>query len=150
MPDFGGGKFKTRDGLEVSSERPHGAMVVVYRDADSSTEVLLFHRAGLTDSGDWAWTPPSGARFPGEELTACSERELLEETGIVANVIPVFVDDVDWALYAARVESGLTLLLNDEHDRFDWVPANEAIERCLPTVVRNGLSSVLATVQYRD
>ncbi len=150
MPDFGGGEFKTRDGLEVSSERPHGAMVVVLRDTDTGTEVLLLHRVGQPDSGDWAWTPPSGARLPGEELAACSERELREETGIVADVIPVFVDDVDWGLYAARVEWGRTLRLNAEHDRFEWVPANEAVERCLPAVVRSGLSSVLATVTFRD
>jgi 8-oxo-dGTP pyrophosphatase MutT (NUDIX family) len=146
VPDFGGGEFKTRDGLDVSSERPHGVMVVVYRDTDSGTEVLLLHRAGLPNSGDWAWTPPSGARFPGEELAACSERELREETGIVANVMPVLVDEVEWALFAARIGPGLNLRLNEEHDELEWVPANEAIERCRPAVVRNGLSTVLASV----
>lgn len=150
MPNFSRGEFKTSDGFDVSSERPHGAMVVVFRNTDSKTEVLLLHRAGMPDSGDWAWTPPSGARFPGEELTACSERELREETGIVANIIPVLVNDVDWALYAARVEPGQTVFLNDEHDGFDWVSADDAIKRCLPEVVLTGISTVLAAIENRD
>ena len=60
----------TWDGLPVSDTDPRGASVIVYREGKAGLEVLVLHRAhrGPDFEGDWAWTPPSGARQPGENI----------------------------------------------------------------------------------
>jgi len=55
-------------------------------------EYLPLHRAhrGAGYAGDWAWTPPSGARLPGEPVLAGALRELKEEAGIAsAELVPI-------------------------------------------------------------
>ena len=66
----------TWDGLPVSAEQPFGASVVVWRRNGESREWLLLHRHhhGRDYEGAWAWTPPSGARFPGEAVEDCAQR----------------------------------------------------------------------------
>ena len=61
---------RTWDGLPVAGEPPFGATVVVLRRLPGRTEFLLLHRRhnGPTFQGDWAWGPPSGARWPGEAV----------------------------------------------------------------------------------
>ena len=73
----------TWDGLPVSEEKPYGITAVVFRRV-CGTEVLMLHRAhrGSDYEGEWAWTPPAGARLPGEPVDACARRELREETGL--------------------------------------------------------------------
>ncbi len=68
----------TWDGKPISPEPPFGASVVVYRRGAAGVEFLILHRAhsGPEFDGDWAWTPPSGARLPHEPILACAEREL--------------------------------------------------------------------------
>ena len=56
-----------------------GADVVVTRRSCSDKEVLLQKRR---DGG--YWTMPGGALEPGESLEQAARRELLEETGLVA------------------------------------------------------------------
>ncbi|MBA3330077.1 MAG: hypothetical protein H0T39_04240, partial [Actinobacteria bacterium] len=59
----------TWDGLPVARERPYACCVVVWREGERGREFLLLHRmapGGAGFEGDWAWTPPSGARQPGE------------------------------------------------------------------------------------
>lgn len=60
----------TWDGLPVSAAQPHGCMVVVWQWRERQSYLLLLHRAhhGPTHEGDWAWTPPSGARLPGDAV----------------------------------------------------------------------------------
>src|ERR1700722_21017802 len=77
----------TWDGLPIAPDNPRGAMVVVRRaDGRGGHEYLMLHRAlqGPDYEGDWAWTPPSGSRQPGESVLAAARRELTEETGLVA------------------------------------------------------------------
>src|SRR5262245_6837178 len=85
VTSFGGvQEFTTWDGEPVSRERPHGATVVVASRGPQGWRYLLLHRAhhgGPARTGDWAWTPPSGSRKPGEDLLACVARELREEVG---------------------------------------------------------------------
>ena len=94
----------TWDGLPVSAERPHGVTVVVYRWTEQGLQVLLLHRAhrGPDYEGDWAWTPPAGARLPGEPVEACARRELREEAGLVLDVRPTACGTADWAVYVAE------------------------------------------------
>ena len=74
----------TWDGKPVASEAPFGAAIVVYRRGPEGLEFLILHRAydDADFEGDWAWTPPSGARYPAESIKACAARELVEETGL--------------------------------------------------------------------
>jgi 8-oxo-dGTP pyrophosphatase MutT (NUDIX family) len=107
MTDFGGPReFTTWDGEPVSRERPHGVTVVVASCAPDGWRFLLLHRAhhgGPAREGDWAWTPPSGSRRPGDDLSACVTRELSEEIGLRASPRPVAVEDIDWAVFAMEV-----------------------------------------------
>lgn len=129
----------TYDGLPISSDRPSVAVVVVSRtEGGADPRYLLLHRAhhGPDFAGDWAWTPPAGARFPGEDITATAARELREETGLVAVPLPVLVDDVDCAILRLNIDPEATVVIDGtEHDRMEWVSFDEACRRCLPSVV---------------
>src|SRR5689334_8450153 len=94
----------TWDGLPIAQEPPFGAVVVVFRDGGSGCELLLLHRAhsGPDYSGDWAWTPPSGARLPGEPIEACARRELGEETGLSLQLTHTDCGSEDWPVYIAE------------------------------------------------
>jgi ADP-ribose pyrophosphatase YjhB (NUDIX family) len=130
----------TWDGEPVSREPPHGAMIVVAARAPQGWRYLLLHRAhhgyGPDWDGDWAWTPPSGSRKPGEDVTACAVRELEEETGLRGLPRAVVTSDVAWALFSLEVPWGTQALVDGtEHDRLDWVTYGEARRRCRPRVL---------------
>ncbi|MGH3168336.1 MAG: NUDIX hydrolase, partial [Trebonia sp.] len=118
MEDFGGGHFTTWDGEPVSRERPYGAMVVVASRAPEGWRYVLLHRVHAAErDGDWAWTPPSGARRPGEELAACAARELREETGLHGFPQPVVTDGADWAVFVLEIPWGTVAKADGtEHD----------------------------------
>jgi 8-oxo-dGTP pyrophosphatase MutT (NUDIX family) len=136
MSDFGGvEEFTTWDGEPVSRERPHGAMTVLASRAPQGWRFLLLHRLGQGD-GDWAWTPPSGSRKPGEDVSACAIRELREETTVTGSPRPVTTEDVDWALFVLEVPWGTEVAVDgEEHDKFEWVSFAEARRRCRPATV---------------
>jgi 8-oxo-dGTP pyrophosphatase MutT (NUDIX family) len=133
----------TWDGLPVSRERPYGVSVVVWRDDDGERQWLLLHRAheGPDYEGDWAWTPPSGARLPGEDVDACARRELLEETGLSLAVERTDAVNDDWAVYTAHAPADAEIVLDAEHDRFEWVRLPAAIARCRPPEVGAALAA---------
>src|SRR5687768_10625687 len=126
----------TWDGLPIADDPPHGASVIVYRRTDSGLEFLVLHRAhhGPDYEGDWAWCPPSGARFPGEAVKACARRELEEESGLHLAPIPTAFGSEEWEVFMAHAPADAAVVLSAEHDRFAWVASDEAQARCLPSV----------------
>jgi 8-oxo-dGTP pyrophosphatase MutT (NUDIX family) len=142
----------TWDGLPVAPDEPHGAAIVVRRPGSGGDhEYLVLHRAhrGPDYEGDWAWTPPSGSRLPGEPVLPAARRELAEETGLQALPLrPVDLRGV-WAVFAADVPSGTQARLDAEHDRFEWVSLPEALRRCKPDAVADGLRAAAATPPAR-
>lgn len=144
-------KKRTWDGRDVALEPPFGASVVVYRKTLTGIEYLLLHRAhhGPHYEGDWAWTPPSGARQPGETIDECAARELFEEAGIKASPERVSDSSVDWAVYVVETGSNTEVVLHDsEHDRFVWSRLEDALRLCQPDVVAASL--VLAARRIGD
>jgi 8-oxo-dGTP pyrophosphatase MutT (NUDIX family) len=114
----------TWDGLAVSDEKPFGCMVVVYQQRAEGLLLLLLHRAhrGPEYEGDWAWTPPSGARQPGEAVEDCARRELAEETGLALVPILTAHGSDDWAIYQVEApHDTVVTLLDVEHDRYEWL-----------------------------
>ena len=114
-------------------------------------EILLLHRARLGSdfAGDWAWTPPTGCRFPDESIKMCAARELYEECGLKMPIdfAANFGDD-EWHMYRAEAAAGAQVqLIDPEHDRFEWVDAAEAIRRCEPAAIKHPLAVTIAALQ---
>lgn len=137
-------QWTTWDGKPISREEPHGVSIVVYRRAGDGYQFLLLHRAynGPNYEGDWAWTPPSGARLPGEPPAACAARELREETGLSLTPRPTALGSPQWAVYLVELNADAPITLDAEHDRFEWVSLADALRRCRPPVVAGALRRV--------
>lgn len=133
----------TWDGLPVAPEPPFGAMVVVYRRSPS--RLLMLHRShhGPDYEGDWAWTPPSGSRQPGEDIAACAVRELAEEAGIEGvDITPLEVNSHQWKHFGCELPASTPVRLVDpEHDRYEWLPVRDALVRVRPQLVLTDLAA---------
>jgi len=144
----------TWDGLPVAREPPYASCVVVWRHGSEAREYLVLHRlapGGAGFEGDWAWTPPSGARQPGETPDEAALRELREETGLA--VTPVRVADApspDVALYVVELPTDAEVVLDDEHDRYTWLSLDDAMKACLPAPVAKCLVVATASLGRAD
>lgn len=129
-------KVHEETGEPMSAVAPFGVQIAILRrSTDGSFEHLLLHRVGRGDDGDWAWTAPTGACFPGEDAHAAAERELFEETGVVVPVTPIAGAPSDWPWFFAVVPPDAEIVPDEDHDRREWVSLDEARRRCLPAVV---------------
>jgi 8-oxo-dGTP pyrophosphatase MutT (NUDIX family) len=143
----------TWDGLPVAPERPYACCVVVWREGEHGREFLVLHRlaaGGAGFEGDWAWTPPSGARQPGEAPDAAAARELREETGLMlpfASVPDAPSEDI--ALYVAQASLDNEVVLDHEHDDFLWLTLDEAVGKCLPPEAGACLANAAAWLDAR-
>lgn len=141
------GARHTWDGIEVAQDHPQGSVVVVRRPSARGLEFLLLHRDanGPDYEGDWAWTSPAGARQPGEAVYPAALRELAEEAGLTG-LAPWAVDlSARWCVFAVDVDPATTIeLVDPEHDRYEWLVAEECLRRVLPrTVAETQISRTL-------
>jgi 8-oxo-dGTP pyrophosphatase MutT (NUDIX family) len=138
----------TYDGLPIATEPPFGAAIVVYRRVAPGLEFLILHRAhgGPDFEGDWAWTPPAGARQPNETPDACAKRELYEETKLELPLQLIAHGSADWLLYMAEAPADALVVLDAEHDRFEWVAADSAARLCQPDRVSAQVRAVAASL----
>lgn len=149
-----GGKrpHTTWDGLPVSQEPPHGCSMVIFRRIGDEMQLLMLHRHhnGPDYEGDWAWTTPAGSRLPGEPVDDCARRELLEETGLALPLHATSCGGPDWRVYWAEAPDDATIIADLEHDRYEWLPPDEALRRCLPARVRDDLACVVELIVADD
>lgn len=146
----------TWDGLPIATDNPRGAGIVLRRpDGHGELEFLLLHRHhhGPAYEGDWAWTSPSGARLPDEPVLVGAERELGEEAGLAGvELRPVDLSG-GWAVFAAHIPAGTQIVIDPEHDRFEWLPREAALARLFPASVHanfvKGSSVPLPTLAFR-
>ncbi|MGC8489207.1 MAG: NUDIX hydrolase [Clostridia bacterium] len=95
---------------------------------------------GAWRRGRRLWTPPAGARNPGERIEDAASRELFEEAGLRLPFSPAPFDTGTWTKYRAEAPPDTVPTLHDvEHDRWMWVDAAEAVARCQPPVVSDTL-----------
>ena len=140
----------TWDEQPVARDKPYGCSVVVWRRVAGAREYLILHRraAGPPDyEGNWAWTPPSGARRPGENLDESARRELREETGLELPLNATDLGSEEWVVFWAEAPTDAEVVLDAEHDRFLWVAAEEAALVCLPALVGHSVSAVDAWLE---
>ena len=97
---------------------------------------LILKRASGRAKG-W-WSPPGGMVDPGEDSTAASVREVLEETGLRIEQ-PEILRRWRWQLAADSYVRDITTLtakahagdirLSDEHTDWDWISPAEYVQR---------------------
>jgi 8-oxo-dGTP pyrophosphatase MutT (NUDIX family) len=135
----------TWDGVPISAEKPFGVTAVVFRRSDDGLELLMLHRAhrGPDYEGDWAWTPPAGARRPGEPIEDCARRELAEETGLDLPMLLTGCGTDEWYVYLVEASAEAVVVLDAEHDRSAWLAPAAAFQRCLPVAAREPLQAVV-------
>jgi 8-oxo-dGTP pyrophosphatase MutT (NUDIX family) len=135
----------TWDDEPMATDKPYGCSVVVWRPSELGREYLILHRRapGIPElEGDWAWTPPSGARRPGESPDDAAGRELREETGLELPIARTDLGREQWTVYVAEAPPDTEIVLDAEHDRAAWVSLEEAVRVCLPPMVGASIRAV--------
>ncbi len=141
----------TYDGLAVAGDPPQGATVVVHRRGPKGLELLILRRAQIgpdaayepSPDGDWTWTPPAGARLPGEPVGLCAQRELLEETGLVLPLRLTEAGSDHWRVFTAQARPDARIVLSGEHITYAWVALEVALRRCRPQLVADQIRAAL-------
>jgi 8-oxo-dGTP pyrophosphatase MutT (NUDIX family) len=125
------------DDEPIASDPPYGAAVIVYRRVDGAVEYLLLHRSAAAPDfdGDWAWTPPAGGRWPGEDVAACAARELREETGLTVPIERTELGNDACVVFTVEVDPDVAITIDAEHDRFEWVTLDDVLRLSRPVGV---------------
>ena len=140
----------------MSPYRPDLVDVWLFRvDAGRGLEILLLRRAPeRTLAG--LWQGVSGRLEDDESIVDGALRELREETGLVPADLETFYDldqvnsfhvasldgIVDAAVFAARLGPDTPVRLSHEHDRAEWVSADEAVRRSVWPAYRESIARI--------
>ena len=109
---------------------------------NSRGEVLILRRSSTDSARPHDWDLPGGGIDPGEEPGQAVLREIAEEVSIslTADAIRLIGKETTQYgeprnhvvlrfLYNARVDDNTTVSLSYEHDQFEWLPLEAALER---------------------
>ena len=125
--------------LELAIIRHPGASAVVALDERGRVTLINQYRHAV---GGHIWEIPAGCREPQESIGQCAERELLEETGLVAGrwdhlgsivTIPSFCDERIDLFLARELSRGKMNHEPDEVIRVEQIELGEAL-----SMVRRG------------
>jgi 8-oxo-dGTP diphosphatase len=106
---------------------------------NAAGQVLIVRRSDTDRHRPLQWDLPGGHVEPGESLEHALEREVQEETSLdltgtpcrlVYAVSDTFDDDnlsVTWLFFVAHIESS-EIVLSDEHDQYEWVSVDQAVD----------------------
>ena len=125
--------------------RPEEALVVVHREGAGGPEFLVLERSPERQG---YWHVVAGALEEGEDPESAARRELLEETGLDAEVTPLgrvyeyalaeepqevrerfepHVTEIAVTAFAAGAPPGWEPALDDEHVGCRWCPEEDAV-----------------------
>lgn len=110
-------------------------------------KVLLMRRIGKDHAGEWAF--PAGHIEKGERPETAARREAQEETGHeheggLSPLMHSDIEHVSFTTYLAHAPGEFKPVLNDEHDRAEWVGLDEAEKLPLHPGVRAALAKLKA------
>jgi 8-oxo-dGTP pyrophosphatase MutT (NUDIX family) len=134
--------------------------VYVIRGAASGLECLVLRR-GPGGRCPGSWETVHGHIEPGERPAEAAARELEEETGLVParlyNVSRVEsfyqhrIDEVALVpVFAAFVTQQAAVRLGPEHDRYEWLPTQEAASRFAWPRERRALEDIVQMFRLGD
>jgi lipoyl(octanoyl) transferase len=132
-------------GERRGARRPEEVMVVVHRAGPAGREFLVLER---TPERQGYWNLVAGGLEPGETPAAAAARELSEEVGLAREPLldlglrlryslagepagvrarfPPEVEEVVLHAFAVAAPAGWEPVLDEEHDAYRWLPADEA------------------------
>jgi 8-oxo-dGTP pyrophosphatase MutT (NUDIX family) len=120
-----------------SSSSCLGVVLFVVRRAEGEHRYLLVRRSGGRFSGQW-W-PVAGTCHPGESPPVTALRELREETGLqpislhrTQLEVPHSEERGFLSIFLALVEPSDRVVLNYEHDEFQWLTA-DGVKALIPS-----------------
>lgn len=125
-----GGQTQTPQKLSLGVEPENLPTVVVVVIVDVNGRILVVRRASTETNRAREWEVPGGHLDPGEMLVTAAQREVMEETGLLVELVAgtgVTFDLRDGSGWGALVGARLIGSPDDmqldlaEHDRFAWV-----------------------------
>ena len=134
--------------------------VYVIRPLPEGWQVLVLQRAPTGTRCPLAWETVHGRLEPGEEPETGAERELGEETGLIAErlysitVQPYYLHAMQTVqlavVFAAFVSEPAAVTLGPEHTRFEWLSVADALERFIWPRERAALGEIVHLLRTGD
>ncbi len=125
-----------------------GAAVLLEREGDADTELLLLQRA--VEPGAGAWDLPAGYLDPGESFQKAAVREAREESGIEVELLELTgvyhsapANAVTAVFRARAADASAQVALDFESSDHAWVPRSQIAE-WLPRVAFVSMASAIA------
>jgi len=145
----------------MADVRADGIAVYVWRWANQpggDIELLQIRRSGKTGEYQHSWQIVYGGINPGEKAYQTAQRELLEETALVARAMhqveyleSFYFMPHDYVLimpvFAARVDHGDAITLNEEHDAYRWVHERDVPTHFMWRTQREAVRFVLESIR---